>query len=932
MKMEDTAMVHRSGATERSAFERPAFDRLLVLAVLLLLPLLGSVRPAAAQTGTVTGRVVDERGAGISGAQVFLVSPAIGTQTGGDGNYTLNRVPAGSQTLRVRMLGFRPDSASVTVQAGGQVTQDFTLGRDPLQLQEMVVTGTQTPRQNLAASVAVTTLSAQEVEQAAPRSTTEMLRYVPGFTRVESSGGEVNQNIAMRGILGVEYVMFMEDGMPVFPTMHTFFMNADNLFRFDSNIERMEVVRGGASALFGSNTPGAIVNFINKTGGDQFGGSTRVTGGTQEYARYDLNANGPLGEDWRFNVGGFYRYDHGVRDPGFTGIRGGQLKANLTRQLDNGYIRASVKHINDRNQFILPLPFTNPDDPQYVEGFSNYGAMSTPEGLDLQVPTPDGILRLPLGNGLKTDATWFTVDAVFDLANDWRIQNTAQVMQNDQEWNALLGNNLVTASDFIAGVLADTVVPLPPGTTAQLVYTNHFDGFGGRLPYDNPNGLVALAGEWHVNKPISAIHDQIQLRRQFGRHSFAVGAYLAHYTQENNWNFTDILTDVRDNPRFLDVVTTTAGVQDTLVTSGGFRSFLSNYVNGTGETDVVSGVVGGEIQLTDQLRADLGVRVEYNNYVQASENTVPVDLDNDPTTRFNNIEFGNNSFRHFTHDITDWAGSLGLNYIVNDNLAVFVAGSRGYKMPALDELLEASSQAQVDLFDARDVQSIEGGVKTQLGRVAFTVNGFYTNLKNLISQGAELDSQGRTVWVIRESPDNQSFGAEVEAIVSPIPGLQLQGSATFLQAEVAGGVDSLARIKGERLGNVPKHLGNLAATFSPQAFRDFQLRADFHWVGSRFVEGPQTRPLDAPAAELPAYGYFNFGASLGIPRSGVRLNADLLNAFQSKGLEEGNPRLLGVGVQPFFVARPLLPRRLLVGVSYDFGAGSGATLESAPGQ
>jgi hypothetical protein len=145
-------------------------------------------------------------------------------------------------------------------------------------------------------------------------------------------------------------------------------------------------------------------------------------------------------------------------------------------------------------------------------------------------------------------------------------------------------------------------------------------------------------------------------------------------------------------------------------------------------------------------------------------------------------------------------------------------------------------------------------------------------------------------------------------------------------------VDSLERIRGERLGNVPKHLGNIAATFSPQPFRDLELRADFHWVGSRFVEGPQTRPLDAPAAELPAYGYFNFGASLAIPRSGVRLNADLVNAFQSKGLEEGNPRLTGVGVLPFFVARPLLPRRLLVGVSYDFGAGSGRTLEVEPGQ
>jgi outer membrane receptor protein involved in Fe transport len=333
-------MVQRSGAAARSSFALP----LVGLAALLLS--LGPVRDAAAQepaqTGTVNGRVVDESGAGVSSAQVLIVRPPRSAVTGAEGRYSLTRVPAGTQTVMVRMLGFRPDSASVTVTAGQEVTQDFTLSRDPLQLQEMVVTGTQSPRQNLAASVAVTTLSAQEVEQAAPRSTTEMLRYVPGFTRVESSGGEVNQNIAMRGILGVEYVMFMEDGMPVFPTMHTFFMNADNLFRFDTNIERMEVVRGGASALFGSNTPGAIVNFINKTGGDRFGGTTRITGGTQEYARYDLNANGPLGEDWRFNVGGFYRYDHGVRDPGFTGIRGGQLKANITRQLDNGYVRASV--------------------------------------------------------------------------------------------------------------------------------------------------------------------------------------------------------------------------------------------------------------------------------------------------------------------------------------------------------------------------------------------------------------------------------------------------------------------------------------------------------------------------------------------------------------------------------------------------------------
>ncbi|MGH2708215.1 MAG: TonB-dependent receptor, partial [Actinomycetota bacterium] len=394
------------------------------LIVMSTTPPASAIAQEAAPTGSVSGRVVDQEGTAIAGAQVFLVRPAIGTQTRADGGYVLSRVPVGPQILRARMLGFQPESASVTIAAGQQATQDFTLRRDPLQLQTMVVTGTQSPRTNLDASVAVTTLTATEIEAAAPRSTTEMLRYVPGFTRVESSGGEVNQNISIRGILGVEYVAFLEDGLPVFPTMHTFFMNADNLFRFDTNIERMEVVRGGSSPLFGSNTPGAIVNFINKSGGDVFAGTMRATGATQGLARYDLNLNGPFGDDWRFNLGGFYRYDHGVRDPGFPGIRGGQLKGNVTRLLDDGYLRFSVKHIDDRNQFILPLPFADPANPDYVSGFGNYGSFSTPEGLDLQIPTPIGELTLPLDNGLKTKATWFTADVSLELGNDWHLQNT----------------------------------------------------------------------------------------------------------------------------------------------------------------------------------------------------------------------------------------------------------------------------------------------------------------------------------------------------------------------------------------------------------------------------------------------------------------------------------------------------------------------------
>jgi iron complex outermembrane recepter protein len=883
----------------------------LAVALLFLLPVAG-VPTAAAQgtppTGTIAGRVVDDQGAAVNGAQVY-VNPSIATQTRANGEYVLTRVPAGTYTLHARQLGLRPEVATVTVSANETTTQNFTMRRDPLQLQTLVVTGTQTPRMNLDASVAVTTLTPTAIQQAAPRSTTEALRYVPGFTRVESSGGEVNENISIRGILGVEYVMFMEDGLPVFPTMHTYFMNADNLFRIDENIERMEVVRGGASALFGSNTPGAMINLLNKTGGDEFGGTLRATGATQGLARTDLNANGPLGENWRFNVGGFYRYDHGVRDPGFPGIRGGQVKGSITRLLPNGYMRLSAKVIDDRNQFILDLPFTDPSAPQYVAGFGNYGSFNTAEGLNLRVPIPTGDLDLPLDNGLRTSAQWYTADVGLDLTDQWHLQNTGQFMQDQQEWNALVPSNAIAATDYATAPKGQGGLGLPAGTTTTLTYTNVFDPTGTtHLPFSTANGLVAPGQLIHVGKPISAFQDQLQLRRTFGKNTVSFGAYFANYTQDNHWFFTQILTDVGDNTHFLDaVVTPPAGTPDT-VTKNGFVNQLAGYANGSGQTSLISGVLGGEIQLTDRLRVDLGVRGEYDKFVQSAENTSTFDLDGDSTTTFNNETFGNGSFRHFDRGIKDWAASVGLNFALQKNLSLYAAGSRGYKMPALDDFLNATAEQQVALFESKQVQSVEGGVKGFVGPVGFTVGGFWTKLKNVVSQGLIIDPvTGGSVWIIQPSPENKSYGAEVELVATPLPGLQLLGAGTFLKAALGTGAGADI---GSRIAGVPTSIANVAALYS---VRDLQLKADWHWVDRRptaITAGPS----------LPAYNYFNLGAGYALGQ-GTTVNVDLLNAFQGKGLEEGNPRVVSTG--GIFLARPILPRRFQVSVAYDFG-GSGA--------
>jgi len=888
--------------------------------------------------GNVKGRVVDQNGSPVAFANILVLGTTMGAAADANGYYMIENIPAGTHTLRASAVGYRRADASVVVTDGQTSTENFTLQQDVLGMSEVVVTGTMAPRENIQSSVALSTINPKEMTLANPRSTTEVLRYIPGFTRVESSGGEVNENYTMRGIYGVEYIMFMEDGLPVFPTMHTFFMNADNLFRIDENIDHIEVVRGGNSALFGSNTPAAVVNLINKTGGPELQGITKATVGTQGLARFDFDLNGPMGPEWRFDVGGFYRYDHGVRDPGFPGIKGGQLKANITRLLDNGYIRIYGKYVNDQNQFILDLPHDDPANPtQYAPGFGNYGSFNSPEGLNISVPTPNGALSFPLNHGIMTNAGWLTADINLNFGEGWNVRNQTQVMSDYEEWNAIVPFNAVPVNLWVLSeaqtLQSNGFIPRNVNinnVTAQLFYTNQFDETGKPIAFPNANlsplnNLVAPGGEWHVAKPLTAFQEQLQMRKSlelpgslFYHHDLSLGLYFADYTQVNKWYFSDILTDVQNITHFLDAKfyypdpSNPGQNKEVSVTRSGFMHYVSNYVNGSGETTIFSAVLSDQMMVTDRLRLDIAGRWESDNFVQSSENTSIVQPDGSPVTAATPpyaVElWGNNTYRHLSKNISDWAFSAGINYqIVPDEFSFYAQGSRAYKMPALDELLNAVSPDQVALFEDKTTVNYEAGFKFNTPAFGFTVDGFWGELRNITGQGAILDTTtGRTQWVILHSPQQRTYGGEFEIFGNPVANLNLMANGTILKAEIAGGSDI-----GSWIAGVPPFIGNLSGTYT---WNNFMLLADLHYVGKRWID-------QASNTYLPAYTYMNLGLSYRVPDQGITMSLNLLNVYQGLGLEEGNPRLVqypGNRTSNYFLARPILPRRLTFTVGYQF--------------
>ena len=250
-------------------------------------------------------------------------------------------------------------AAVATVAVLGTVSTDARAQESSDEIiEEVIVTGV--PRggaTKLEASVSVSALPAEEMINLAPRSTAEIFRSLPGI-RAESSGGGGNANMTIRGIPlatgGSKYMQIHEDGLPVTEYGDINFGNTDNWIRADWTIDRIESIRGGSASTFASNSPGGIINMISKTGGDDAGSFGVSLGLDYEEFRTDFEYGGYFSDSITYHIGGFYRNGEGVRDTGFNGDNGGQVKANITKELDDGFLRFYVKHLDDKVTTYLP--------------------------------------------------------------------------------------------------------------------------------------------------------------------------------------------------------------------------------------------------------------------------------------------------------------------------------------------------------------------------------------------------------------------------------------------------------------------------------------------------------------------------------------------------------------------------------------------------
>ncbi len=231
--------------------------------------------PAAADAQSITGNVRDQAtGNPIAGAQVSLEGLNLGALTQSDGRYLVLNVPVGTHTLVVQLLGYRTERVTVTVAAGQTVAQNVFLSEQPLQLDELVVTGTaaQSRVREIGNSVAV--LDAKVAELQPITNVSDLLRGRVAGVVIQQGSGDAGtaSTIKIRGSSTMRLVndgpLIYIDGVRVSNIMESGPRDVSRIDDLDpAMIESVEVIKGPAAAtLYGTEAANGVINIRTKAG------------------------------------------------------------------------------------------------------------------------------------------------------------------------------------------------------------------------------------------------------------------------------------------------------------------------------------------------------------------------------------------------------------------------------------------------------------------------------------------------------------------------------------------------------------------------------------------------------------------------------------------------------------------------------------------
>jgi outer membrane receptor protein involved in Fe transport len=561
---------------------------------------------------------------------------------------------------------------------------------DAVGLERIVITATSQQRSKMRSSVSVTDVDQEQIKDFGARTEAEVLLLIPGVRTEATAGPGGNSNISVRGLPissgGSKYVQLQEDGLPTVQFGDMNFSNNDYWIRFDNNVDSIQTLRGGSSSVFASHAPGAVINYISKTGKIGGGGISLTRGLNFNETRFDGDFGGKLAPDLYFHVGGYYREGEGSRHYTDNALLGYQIKGNVTKEFNRGkgYFRVNFKML-DEHAPTTPQTFVNAKlSGKAVGSFSKTAGYDGTRDSQYSiyngsVPGIDPLTRertnTTLLDGISVDSTSLGFEFRNELADGFTVDNKFRRSSNAGAFQAQFWNVQTLASLLGAS-----------GNTARF-----FNGPNAGQTATAANlktGLVSNSAAINTQTPdmgnlVNDLSVSKQLKVGLGNLDVKGGLFYSRQNVVQRWAISERIMEVGRNGALLDLIDS----NNVALTTAGLTGY-NNQWGGCCARDIDAKFTTTAPYLSASLAAgpldlDAGVRRESfqanGSYAAGAAQAFDVNGDGQVTGAENNVFLINpNAPRGLVNYKVEYTNySFGGNYRVSNNLSGFVRTSKG---------------------------------------------------------------------------------------------------------------------------------------------------------------------------------------------------------------------------------------------------------------
>lgn len=801
-------------------------------------------------------------------------------------------------------------------------------------LQAIVVTASPLGVKKLDASYNIVSANREEIRESNPVSVADLLKISPGIWP-ESTGGQTGANIEIAGFPGggdAPFFTNMINGSPIYGMPSLSFMDSSSLFRLDDTIQRVEIVQGGPGAVFGPGQMGATANFILRQGTAEPSGDIGVTYGDEGLWRVDGFYGFKIADGWYGSIGGFYRTSDGVRSPQFKADKGGQLTATLSHDWDNGSFMLWARKLDDKNQFITPIPMIEDAN----GNFSGYPGFDPSTGTyysraiqHVQVPNPLGYLEnANLANGRGGNLNYFggSFDTTLGM---WTISDHFLYFGGDLPTNALFsgpnpkplgyylyGCNIAEPAGYCDAdnnpVDGDTLqYPADRSVTATL-------SNGDAVPLDQS---VIHQGWWFIQKRLKSLNNDLRISAEiFDGNTVTAGFYVARYTDHDNWSLgNQELMLNQPNTQPIGLSYAEGGQTFVVANSEGFVDFNGNYNIVEAGTATNKAFYLSDSWTIGPWLLQAGGRIENTNVHQRTCNQSKVDLDGNPLTLYDNATpVCNGTWDYEHYDKTHPSFTAGANYEFNDHMSAYVRANTGGHFDDFDNGIRGAGG---NFAPMQKIKNLEAGFKYGSQTLFLDISIYHRLFTGL--QYQETTTSGVPIGTISNYGAN-THGLDFNGTWSPTENLHLKLVADYMNGQYThhnacapitdvNGNTFCVSFNGAPIQRQPKVRYLFMPSYTlPTSWGNITGFLTWEHAGQRYEDQTGLQPLGT---------FHTLGAGLvadvGADWQFRLQGSNLTNAI---GLTEGNARITGssAGIGGVLMARPLTGREVYFQAKYRF--------------